>query len=148
MAGTDPRFDRDRVNAGLLLAQNMGMPVDPADQPRFHFAQTIEYEAAATTGAPWSYIGNPDAEVSNGRQPIVATCGRKALDIAPDQTIIGQMTVLRYELTLLPDAWAKVHDFVHVVIGGYVYRRQGKQPPPSALFNYPIRRVRVVTGDV
>lgn len=147
MAGSDPRFPKGRVAAALTFAQNMGLPVEPADRPTFLFADQVDYAVADTTGRPWHYLGNPAATVDDGPPSVQAVCGRKALKVAPEETTPGQRTVLRYELSFLPDAWAQVENFKWVVMDGdLVFRRVGRVPQ-AALFDLAFHTVIVETGD-
>lgn len=151
MAGSDPRFPSAQFIAGIEFAQRMGMPVDPADGPTFHFADTIEYAETDSTGAPWSYIGDPEADVTPAAAPKVAVCGRKATILAGDATAVGDQTPLEMVLTFMPDAWAQVGDFTFMVMrapnGQQIVYKRGRNIPMKAMFDVPIRKVVVRTGS-
>lgn len=147
MAGTDPRFDAAKVQAGIVFAQRMALPPDEGDQPLFFVADEREWQNATSEGYAWDPRDPGDLE---GDEPppagVRAVCGIKVMATAPDETAIGRFVPVALRLTFMPDEWAKVSSFVRMRYGGLTYER-GATQPPRGLFELGKTVVDVRTPD-
>lgn len=141
MAGTDPNFNADEVEAGFLFAQRMGLPVAEADQPRFFTADQADIPTGDGLFDPYADL---DVVKDTGT---LAVCGVKVLSTTPDETAAGSQRPVLLELSFTPTEWAKVSGFARMTYYGLDYVRGKMLPKRGALFDLQMQRVEVRAFD-
>lgn len=146
MAGTDPRFDAAKFQAGILFAQDMALPPDQALQPLFFVADPRTWVSANAEGRAWDPRDPGDLEGDDPTPGVRAVCGITITATIADETAIGKLVPIALRLSFMPAEWAKVSGFVTMTYGGLTYER-GAMLPPKGLFEVGKTVVDVRTPD-
>lgn len=135
MAGSSPGFDADAFNEGIRFAMRIGLPVETAEQPTFHFQPTRTHLGDHGTGLPFD-PGTDFAETEP--TPVQVDCAIEFFDEGHDSTSAGPLNAARVEVTLLREEYELVKDAYKVVISGDSYRFRFTEPE-VALFDSGVR---------
>lgn len=142
-----PGFDPDEVRDGIRLAMQVGLPVEPADQPTFVFAATYAPLAASDAeGTPFDWRAGRDTPVAPARAAVKRPCAIEYDDGTPGVEAVGAVYSSRLILTLLDEDYEAVKGFSHVLIGGNSYAYELTEPP-MGLISVGVWRIHVRADD-
>ena len=150
MAGTDPRFNKERFEEAVRFAMRMGAPTRPEDRAIFHFRTERVYPS----GTRLDQEGKPlnSSVRAEYVRPDPITLEEVAIEFeqaTPDELPVGVRIPTRVTITLLEDEYQIIKDraaegseeFAHEVeIGGDRYRI-AYRPPPVALFDSGVHQI-------
>lgn len=149
MAGASTDFDAVGFRAQIRAAMTMGLPVDPAERPTFHFPRSRVHAVADLGGAPFDWRAGVDtsAEGPGGlRDPIQVPCAWETAKGGEDYTAVGEFNTDEALLTVLDVDFELVRGFSWVALGGNRYD-YSRELPPRGLFDVTVHQVIVIARD-
>lgn len=142
-----PGFDPDEVRDGIRLAMQVGLPVEPADQPTFVFAPTFAGLAGSDAeGTPFDWRAGRDTPAAPARPAIKRPCAIEFDNGNALVEAVGTVYSSRLILTLLDEDYEAVKGFSHVLIGGNTYTYELTEPP-MGLVSVGVWRIHVRAED-
>lgn len=142
-----PGFDPDEVRDGIRLAMQVGLPVEPADQPTFVFAPTYAPLAGSDAeGTPFDWRVGRDVPEAPARAAVKRPCAIEYSDGSGGVEAVGTVYSSRLILTLLDEDYEAVKGFTHVLIGGNSYTYELTEPP-MGLISVGVWRIHVRADD-
>lgn len=137
MAGTNPAFDRTTFMDGILLAMNMGLPVDPAERPTFHFAPVKVYPPGTRLDNEGTPFDLSVAPTYNTPEDVQVPCAVEFSRADNEELPVGMFRRTKAVITLLDDQYEIVKDAIEVSLGGDKYII-GYMEPPIGMFEVTI----------
>lgn len=142
-----PGFDPDEVREGIRLAMQVGLPVEPDDQPTFVFAPTFgAQDGSDAEGTPFDWRSGRDTPAAPARAAVKRPCAIEYDDGTSQMEAVGAIYSSRLILTLLDEDYEAVKGFSHVLIGGNSYTYELTEPP-LGLVSVGVWRVHVRAED-
>jgi hypothetical protein len=131
MSGDLAGFNADTFRTQITNTMIMGLPSDPALQPKFYFRSTSTYATGTLVDAEGKPIDpriKPTA--TSAAAPVMVPC---AVEFTPDNSndegLAGTFWATRAVLTLLDVHYTQVKDAIEVDLGGRRYLVSYLEPP-------------------
>ena len=150
MAGSDPRFPKERFKEGIRFAMGMGAPVRPEDRATFHFREERVYPEGTRLDQEGKPL-NPSIRAEYVR-PDPLTLDHVAIEherATPEELPVGVRIPTRVVITMLEEEYQKIKDraaeggeeFAYEVELGGDHYRIGYRPTPMAIFDAGVHQI-------
>lgn len=151
MAGTSPDFNSSEFRSQIKATMRMGIPGDPNEQLRWHFAPVEVYSPQDPALRPYNWSTPPD-EVIPGNPDVPS--GWEVVDYAMEfaarpadnNSDVGRFDTSRLVITVLDVDYEKIKTADYAMIGNNHYEISFKGPP-MALFDCTIYQFYMQARD-
>lgn len=121
MAGSDPRFPRQKVRDGLLFAMQMGAPNNVNERVTFKWVTAREFSSQDPAGRPYAWNATPVSEESHADVQVDCAVEFESRPAGSRDTPFGQFDTSRAIVTMMGEEYELIKDSDYVVIRGSDY---------------------------